>query len=279
MASMLYCRLIVLVLILNCASFAQKTGPITLTPENASPEQKAKLVDMSCPIKDTFTVNYKKVGGAVVDKDYVSVTGTARYCQRVADLAFCNKNNPTPQVPCKLIDPLLPRFSCPLTFQDTVSVTKNKGFGPWEVDNNTNIFLKVFTCDRAYKMDSCRYWHQSAAVSKFKNAGLFSVERKTTAEFNACELDAQAEAAFQAKLPKEREKLAGLIQIKRGLWDAKCPKDNKQCRAKVTELGVKAQLEADQAFIYSFDGDAAATMKFITQKHDPIVDAAVKAFK
>lgn len=276
---MFFSRLLVLFLICVSAAAAQKTGPITLTPENASPEQRAKLVDMSCPIKDTFTVNYKKAGGAVADKDYIGVTGSGRYCQRVANLAFCNKNNPTPQIPCKLIDPLLPRFSCPLKFQDTVSISKNKGFGPWEVESNTNVFLKVFTCDRAYKMDSCKYWHQASAVSRFKNAGLFSVERKTTAEFNACELDAQAEAAFQAKLPKEREKLLSLLQIKRGLWDGKCPKDNKQCRAKVTELGVKASIEADQLFITSFDGDAAATMKFITQKHDPIVDSAVKAFK
>lgn len=255
-----------------------KVVPITQT--SLTPEQKAKRIDTTCPIKGKFSVRYKAVGGAVIDKDVsFDKGGEARYCRYISDLAYCNQNNPTPEIPCKYIDAILSPSECPLMSSKSIPMSKDKSFGPWTISKNTNILFNVYVCDRAWKIDSCRYWNQETAVTIFKNQGLFSIDRNLGVKFSVCEIDQDAENEFQARLSKGKDAMIGLLQIKRKIWDGKCPAANKQCLAKVTEIAIKAQLEATKLIATNYDADAIKTMKHISSIYDPMVESATKTFK
>jgi hypothetical protein len=257
-----------------------KTKPIT--EKELTPAQIAKRVDMTCPIKSKFTVNYKAVGGVVVDKDVTYVSGDVRYCLYESDLAYCHKNNPTPNIPCKLINRLAPRFTCPVVSSNHVNVPKNKSFGPWEVNASTNVLFELHLCSRAWHVDSCRYWHQEAAVTKFKNAGFFSVDRKTETKFTVCEVDQAAEAEFQARLKKSKAAMISLLEVKRKNWQDKCPttsnSTNFLCKGKIFALMNDAQFEATELLTYTYDTNLNETMITIAKKYDPLLNEVVKSF-
>jgi hypothetical protein len=243
-----------------------KTKP--LTPQTDA--DKAKIVAMTCKIKANWSFTTKKVGGAVVDSVSTVTKGETRYCMSQRDFLLCKTHNPTPDIPCKLISPMLPLGSSCLP-ATTTKVTQDKVVsGLWDVlDKQQTITLDTFTCDRAYKMDSCRYHHENTAITSFKNAGIASVDRRITGWIAACRLDEAAEAAYQKKLAKGVLDLNALLQIKRGLWNARC-KSNVICRAKAAQLAKQAETEAWEQLPINHDGDGIATMKTISAKYDPI---------
>jgi hypothetical protein len=237
-----------------------------------TPEQKAAWVEMTCKIKSNWSFTAKKVGGAVIDSVNTVTKGEQRYCTRQDAFARCKTDNPTPDIPCKLVSPNYPARTCPLTHTGQVTKDKIVSAGLWDVSNTEqSITMDTFTCDRAHKMDSCRYHHEASAFTSFKNAGLVSVDRKITGHMAGCVLDEAAEAAYQKKLAKGVLDLNALLKIKRGIWESRCGSFNVACNAKANTLIRQAETEAWEQLPITYDGDGIATMKAITAKYDPIM--------
>ncbi|CAN5577071.1 hypothetical protein BH10ACI2_BH10ACI2_24330 [soil metagenome] len=267
---------IVLVLAKPASIFGQPK--VAGSNQPLTPKQMAKYIDMTCPIKGSFSVHVKKVGGMVIDKDVTSTGADGRFCQSFGELVYCSKNNPTPNISCKMIDPLLPRYSsCNLSFSGFVTTDKDVNLAGWSFLNKSNsIYVTVYSCDRAYKMDSCRYWYQGSAITLFENAGLFSVDKKISGQASLCNLDQPAETEYQATLKAAKDYVSAAMDIKRGFWQKSCPSNSFVCTLGVTNLFLKASAEAKAILPVTYDANAKETMKFISKKYDPLMEAELK---
>jgi len=274
------------ILAASAVSSAQKWVPIDPNLYKTSPKQLAQEVDKRCPIKDEWTVLFKKTGTFIKGSEFKQQSNDGRYCTSEQDQQQCQKYNPTPKAACKLIDPFLNAGAvraqlCPVTFSDFI-LNKNVDMtvlGDWLGTNkSTSLYMTIYTCSRKYAMPSCRYHFQNAAITVYKDIeGIFTINKSTVGQLSGCQLDEAAETAFQVEVKKARPALDGLLAIKKTIYENKCANRGEKCKKQVGYIWEKSAWEAHGRF-ETFEANPGETMKYIAKIYDPLIEAEVNKY-